>query len=139
VAIGAKIVSPQLLCIPRVARMACIACYSNCHNTCITAGGTAIFPEMLDTKALAAIRARLGLSQEHMARLLGVSFASVNRWEAGHSSPTGPTLDIYKALTAAIRAGHSPEAIRQAANAERGAFLLALFRMGYAKSRRSAR
>ena len=108
-------------------------CYSNCHNTCAVAGATAIFPAMLDTKALTEIRARLGLSQEHMARLLGVSFASVNRWEAGHSSPTGPTLDLYQALTAAIRAGHSPATIRQAANAERGAFLLALFKMGYAK------
>jgi type I restriction enzyme M protein len=94
---------------------------------------------MLDSKTLAAIRARLGLSQEHMARLLGVSFASVNRWEAGHSSPTGPTMDLYQALSAAIRGGNSPAAILQAANAERGAFLLALFRMGYAKPRRSAR
>jgi type I restriction enzyme M protein len=94
---------------------------------------------MLDSKALAAIRARLGLSQEQMARLLGVSFASVNRWEAGHSSPTGPTMDLYQALNAAIRAGHGPVAILQAANAERGAFLLALFQMGYSKSRRSAR
>jgi type I restriction enzyme M protein len=94
---------------------------------------------MLDSKTLAAIRGRLGLSQEQIARLLGVSFASVNRWEAGHSSPSGPTLDLYQALAAAIRAGHSPSAIRQAANAERGAFLLALFQMGYAKTRRSSR
>jgi transcriptional regulator with XRE-family HTH domain len=94
---------------------------------------------MLNSKALAAIRARLGLSQEQMARLLGVSFASVNRWEAAHSSPTGPTMDLYKALAAAIRAGHSPEAIRNAANAERSAFLLALFQMGYAKRGRSVR
>jgi transcriptional regulator with XRE-family HTH domain len=105
-------------------------------NTC----GLLYIPElMLDCKSLGAIRARLGVSQEQMARLLGVSFASVNRWEAGHSSPTGPTMDLYKALAAAIRAGHSAEAIRQAANAERGTFLLALFQMGYAKSRRSTR
>jgi transcriptional regulator with XRE-family HTH domain len=94
---------------------------------------------MLDSRALAAVRTRLGLSQERMARLLGVSFASVNRWEAGHSSPTGPTLDLYNALNAAIRTGHSAEAIRQAANAERGMFLLTLFKMGYAKKGRSAR
>ena len=94
---------------------------------------------MLDAKALAVIRVRLDLSQERMARLLGVSFASVNRWEAGHSSPTGPTLDLYRALSAAIRAGYSPLAIRQAADAERGTFLLALFEMGYAKTRRSSR
>lgn len=94
---------------------------------------------MLDSKALATVRTRLGLSQEQMARLLGVSFASVNRWEAGHSGPTGPTLDLYNALNAAIRAGHSAQAIRQAANAERGMFLLTLFQMGYAKKGRSPR
>lgn len=92
---------------------------------------------MLDSAHLTAIRKRLGLSQEAMARFLGVSFASVNRWEAGHSSPAGPTRDLYLAIDAAIRAGNAPEAIRQAANSERGAFLYALFRMAYAHARRS--
>lgn len=77
------------------------------------------------------------MSQEHMARLLGVSFASVNRWEGGHSGPTGPTLDLYLAIDAAIRAGNPPDVIRRAANNERGAFLYALFRMAYSRSRRS--
>jgi len=88
---------------------------------------------MLPAEQLAGIRAWLGMTQEQMARLLGVSFASVNRWEAGHSSPTGPTLDLYQALNAAIRAGNRPEIIRQAANNERGVFLYALFRMAYAR------
>jgi predicted ATPase/DNA-binding CsgD family transcriptional regulator len=34
---------------------------------------------------LAGLRARFGLSQEQLARELGVSFATVNRWEAGHT------------------------------------------------------
>lgn len=34
---------------------------------------------------LARLRAGLGLSQEQLARQLGVSFATVNRWEAGHT------------------------------------------------------
>jgi non-specific serine/threonine protein kinase len=34
---------------------------------------------------LASLRARLGLSQEQLARELGVSFATVNRWETGHT------------------------------------------------------
>lgn len=92
---------------------------------------------MLDSHQLASIRNRLGISQEHMARLLGVSFASVNRWEGGHSSPTGPTRDLYLALDAAMQAGHKPEAIKEAANNERGAFLHLLFRMGYALTRRT--
>jgi transcriptional regulator with XRE-family HTH domain len=94
---------------------------------------------MLDAAKLAATRKKLNLSQEQMARLLGVSFVSVNRWEGSHSSPTGPTLDLYVALDAAIRAGNSPEAIRQAANNERGAFLYSLFRMAYAHAIRRSR
>jgi transcriptional regulator with XRE-family HTH domain len=74
------------------------------------------------------------MSQEQMAQVLGVSFASVNRWEKGHSSPTGPTRDLYLALDAAIQAGNTPEAIRHAANNQRSVFLYALFRMAYARS-----
>src|SRR6267378_5027884 len=94
---------------------------------------------MLDHGRLTTIRKRLGLTQEQMARLLAVSFVSVNRWEGGHSSPTGPTLDLYLAIDAAFRTGHAPETIRQAANSERGAFLYALFRMAYARPRGRSR
>ena len=83
------------------------------------------------------IRRKLGVTQEQMARLLGVSFVSVNRWEGGHSAPTGPTLDLYAAIDAAIRTGNSPEAIRRAAKRERGAFLYLLFRMAYAPAKGS--
>lgn len=88
---------------------------------------------MLDPARLIGIRRKLSLPQEQMARILGVSFASVNRWEGGHSAPTGPTLDLYMALDNAIRGGTSPESILRAANNERGAFLYALFRMAYAR------
>lgn len=91
---------------------------------------------MLNAEQMTSIRRKLGLSQELMARLLGVSFASVNRWEGGHSSPTGPTQDLYLALDAALRAGHPPSAILSAANNERGMFLFALFRMAYQHARR---
>lgn len=94
---------------------------------------------MLSAAQLAAIRRKLGLSQEQMARLLGVSFASVNRWEGDHSGPTGPTLDLYMALDAAIRAGYTPVVIRRAADSNRGAFLYALFRMAYARSKGATR
>ena len=92
---------------------------------------------MLDSTRLVAIRRKLGLPQERMARLLGVSFVSVNRWEGRHSGPTGPTLDLYLALDAAIKAGNAPQAILQAADSERGAFLYHLFRMAYSPSRRA--
>lgn len=38
--------------------------------------------------ALTSIRARSGLSQESLARILGVSYVSVNRWERGASRPS---------------------------------------------------
>lgn len=44
------------------------------------------------------VRAGLGLSQERMAILLGVSFATVNRWESGRSAPSGLHLEVYLAL-----------------------------------------
>ena len=94
---------------------------------------------MLNNERVAAVRQKLGLSQEQMAQFLGVSFASVNRWEGGHSSPTGPTRDLYLAIDAAMRAGYAPEAIRQAANNERGAFLYALFRMAYSRPKGRSR
>ena len=34
------------------------------------------------------LRAKLNLSQEELAKLLGVSFMSVNRWENGKYEPT---------------------------------------------------
>lgn len=34
------------------------------------------------------VRRRLGLSQEGLARALGVSFATVNRWENGKTVPS---------------------------------------------------
>jgi len=87
----------------------------------------------MNSGLLSTIRKRLDLSQEQMARILGVSFVSVNRWEGGRSSPSGPTLDLYAALDAAIRAGHSATKIKGAANNERSAFLCALFQMAYTR------
>lgn len=61
----------------------------------------AIITIMIDSARLVEIRSALGLSQEAMAHLLGISFATVNRWENRHSSPTGAVLEIYRALDAA--------------------------------------
>ena len=40
-----------------------------------------------ESSTLRAIRAKLGLSQEQLAERLGVSFATVNRWESGANRP----------------------------------------------------
>lgn len=39
-------------------------------------------------KMIVSLRNKLILSQVEFAKLLGVSFASVNRWERGHHEPT---------------------------------------------------
>lgn len=40
------------------------------------------------SKLIKELREKLILSQAELAELLGVSFASVNRWEMGHHEPT---------------------------------------------------
>jgi len=40
------------------------------------------------------IRKQLFLSQEALAKDLGVSFATVNRWESGKTKPTYKTLKL---------------------------------------------
>lgn len=46
-----------------------------------------------------SIRKRLGLSQEELAARLGVSFATVNRWEAGKSKPQRAQVMAISKLT----------------------------------------
>lgn len=38
--------------------------------------------------AIRRLRAKMNISQEKLAELLGVAFSSVNRWENGHNEPT---------------------------------------------------
>jgi predicted ATPase/DNA-binding CsgD family transcriptional regulator len=47
-------------------------------------------------------RLALGLSQEEFARRLGVSFATVNRWERGRSKPRGPALARLSSIRALL-------------------------------------
>ena len=53
---------------------------------------------MKSTDIIKDIRSRLGLSQMELAEKLGVSFATVNRWEKGHCEPSQIALGTIKRL-----------------------------------------
>lgn len=53
-----------------------------------TRGGSALVPNEDYGGQIRKIRARLGLSQAALAKALGVSFPTVNRWENGRSRPS---------------------------------------------------
>ena len=42
------------------------------------------------------VRRKLGLSQEDLAHALGVSFATVNRWENGKTMPSKMAKTVWK-------------------------------------------
>src|SRR3546814_11592643 len=48
--------------------------------------------------AIRQLRARLNLSQEQLAARLNVSYATINRWEAGKSKPQRAQPDAIEAL-----------------------------------------
>ena len=51
---------------------------------------------------LQAIRSRLDLTQEQLAERLGVSFATVNRWEGGVTTPQRAARTAIAALAAEV-------------------------------------
>ena len=57
---------------------------------------------------LRLLRTRLGLSQEQLARRLGVSFATVNRWESGRSRPLARARLAIAELEAAATCREPP-------------------------------
>ena len=59
---------------------------------------------------LRAIRANLSLTQEQLAERLGVSFATVNRWEGGVTKPQKAALAAIEALASEAGVGDEPEA-----------------------------
>ncbi|MGY3451936.1 N-6 DNA methylase [Bradyrhizobium sp. USDA 4353] len=61
---------------------------------------------------LRSIRAKLNLTQEQLAERLGVSFATVNRWEGGSNVPQKAAREVISAL--AVEAGVStPEGLNE--------------------------
>lgn len=59
--------------------------------------------------AIRLIRAKLNLTQEQLAARLGVSFATVNRWEGGVSRPQKAAREVIAALAAEVEIGGDGE------------------------------
>src|SRR3546814_7850876 len=59
--------------------------------------------------AIRQLRARLNLSQEELAARLNVSYATINRWEAGKSKPQRAQRDAIEALASARSEEHTSE------------------------------
>ena len=62
------------------------------------------------SSVLRAIRTNLSLTQEQLAERLGVSFATVNRWEGGATKPQKAALAAIEALASEAGVGDEPEA-----------------------------
>src|SRR5262245_13779649 len=52
----------------------------------------------MDSRGIKQLRERFELTQEVFARILGVSFATVNRWENGKTTPTGDYARVLHTL-----------------------------------------
>jgi DNA-binding XRE family transcriptional regulator len=52
----------------------------------------------MEIQEIKELRERLELTQEVFARILGVSFATVNRWENGKTVPTGDYARVLQTL-----------------------------------------
>ena len=63
---------------------------------------TDIADQQTISPTLQAIRARLDLTQEQLAERLGVSFATVNRWEGGATTPQRAARTAIAALAAEV-------------------------------------
>jgi type I restriction enzyme M protein len=70
---------------------------------------------------LRSIRTRLNLTQEQLAERLGVSFATVNRWEGGGNKPQRAAQEAILALAreAGVEGSESPPAAEAAAQVTR--------------------
>lgn len=52
-----------------------------------------------------ALRDLLGVSQEHLARELGVSYSTISRWELGKARPSGMAKRLISGLKNRMDAG----------------------------------
>jgi putative transcriptional regulator len=58
--------------------------------------------EFLFALEVKTLRNTLGLSQKALAQALGVSYATINRWEMGHTEPHNLVREHFEAYKARI-------------------------------------
>lgn len=68
---------------------------------------------MMDGSEIRALRKQLSLTQEEFAHEIGVTFATVNRWENGKSKPSRLALRILAALEERIQAAAKKKSSRR--------------------------
>lgn len=71
-------------------------CYSKCYNICYNILSNDERKHMDFKEKVKKVRLETGYSQEQLARELGVSFATINRWENGKSEPRQIALNMFK-------------------------------------------
>lgn len=65
------------------------------------------------SKLIKKVRSDLGLSQEALARGLGVSFATINRWENGKTNPSKLAISQFKHFCKNKLCDHNLELLRR--------------------------
>lgn len=66
------------------------------------------------------LRKALDLGQEDFARLLGVAFQTVNRWENGLAAPSGLAESLLECLAKIVAAGQARELLQDFRSGEFG-------------------
>lgn len=64
--------------------------------------------EFMNAETVKSIRSQLGMSQQAFAAALGVSFATVNRWENGKARPQNDRIERMKAILREQQQGAIP-------------------------------
>ena len=81
---------------------------------------------LVPSRRVVAIRNALGVTQEKLAALLGVTVTSVSRWESGTSAPTGLPLRLLVMLEGAA---HNRDFVAQLRNPRSSDPLYVLYRL----------
>lgn len=69
---------------------------------------------MFKPEPVKTVRASLGASQSEFALMIGVSVATLQKWEQGRRTPDGPALALLRV------AARNPKAVAEALHGKKG-------------------